>query len=75
VAAHPLSAASGYLGPRRAVVLPGNEPSMTRLCTDLPRTPFSLDLVARLYFRWQVELLFKEWKRYANLHKFNQSHR
>ena len=56
----------------RVVVLPGNEPSMTRLCTNLPRTPFSLDLVSRLYrFRWQVELLFKEWKSYANLHKFN----
>jgi hypothetical protein len=56
----------------RVVVLPGNEPSMTRLCTNLPRTPFSLDLVSRLYrFRWQVELLFKEWKSYANLHKYN----
>jgi hypothetical protein len=56
----------------RVVVLPSNEKSMTRLCTNLPRTPFSLDLVARLYrFRWQIELLFKEWKSYANLHKFD----
>jgi hypothetical protein len=56
----------------RVVVLPGKEKTMTRLCTNLPRTPFSLDLVARLYrFRWQVELLFKEWKSYANLHKFD----
>ena len=56
----------------RVVVLPGNEKTMTRLCTNLPRTPFSLDLVARLYrFRWQIELLFKEWKSYANLHKFD----
>jgi hypothetical protein len=39
----------------RVVVLPGNEPAMTRLCTNLPRTPFSLDLVSRLYrFRWQI---------------------
>jgi hypothetical protein len=45
---------------------------MTRLCTNLPRTPFSLDLVARLYrFRWQIELCFKEWKSYANLHQFD----
>jgi hypothetical protein len=56
----------------RVVVLPGHEKSMTRLCTNLPRTPFSLDLVSRLYrFRWQIELLFKEWKSYANLHKFD----
>ncbi len=56
----------------RVVVLPGSEQSMTRLCTNLPRTPFSLDLVARLYkFRWQIELVFKEWKSYANLHKFD----
>ena len=54
------------------IVLPGNEKTMTRLCTNLPRTPFSLDLVSRLYrFRWQIELLFKEWKSYANLHKFD----
>ena len=45
---------------------------MTRLCTNLPRTPFSLDLIARLYrFRWQIELCFKEWKSYANLHQFD----
>jgi len=56
----------------RVLVLPGNEKTMTRLCTNLPRSPFSLDLVSRLYrFRWQIELLFKEWKSYANLHKFN----
>ena len=56
----------------RVIVLPGNEKTMTRLCTNLPRTPFSLDLVSRLYrFRWQIELLFKEWKSYANLHKFD----
>ena len=56
----------------RVVALPGNEKWMTRLCTNLPRTPFSLDLVARLYrFRWQIELVFKEWKSYANLHKFD----
>jgi hypothetical protein len=58
----------------RVVVVPGrkkSKQSMTRLCTNLPRTPFSLGLVARLYqFRWQLELVFKEWKSYANLHKF-----
>ena len=39
----------------RVVVLPGRDKARTRLCTNLPRTPFSLDLVARLYrFRWQI---------------------
>jgi len=56
----------------RVVVLPGRDQAMTRLCTNLPRTPFSLDLIARLYrFRWQIELCFKEWKSYANLHQFD----
>ena len=45
---------------------------MTRLCTNLPRTPSSVDLVSRLYrFRWQIELCFTEWKSYANLHEFD----
>jgi hypothetical protein len=56
----------------RVVVIPGRDKARTRLCTNLPRTPFSRDLVARLYrFRWQIELCFKEWKSYANLHKFD----
>ena len=56
----------------RVVVLPGRDTAMTRLCTHLPRTPFSLDLVARLSrFRWQIERCFKEWKSYANLHHFD----
>jgi len=56
----------------RVVVLPGRELAMTRLCTNLSRTPFSVDVVARLYrFRWQIELCFKEWKSYANLHQFD----
>ena len=51
-------------------IVPGRDPAMTRLCTNLPRTPFSTALVARLYrFRWQIELCFKEWKSSANLHK------
>ena len=38
----------------------------------LPRAACSATLVARLYrFRWQIELCFKEWKSYANLHKFD----
>ena len=56
----------------RVVALPGREAAMTRLCTNLPRTPFSTGVVARLYrFRWPIELCFKEWKSYANLHHFD----
>ncbi len=56
----------------RVVVVPGRDDGMTRLCTNLPRTPFTAALVGRLYrFRWQIELCFKEWKSYANLHKFD----
>jgi hypothetical protein len=56
----------------RVVLIPGRDTAMTRLCTNLPRSPFSVDVVARLYrFRWQIELCFEEWKSYANLHKFD----
>jgi hypothetical protein len=41
------------------------------LATNLDRTAFSAGAVQSLYrLRWQVELLFKEWKSYANLHAF-----
>lgn len=56
----------------RVVVFPGKERTMTRLATNLSRERFALKLVGKLYrFRWQVELCFKEWKSYANLHKFD----
>jgi hypothetical protein len=56
----------------RVVVLPGRDRTMTRPCTNLPRTPFSADLVARLSrVRWQRDRCFKKWKSYANLHTFN----
>jgi len=41
------------------------------LLTNLEAKEFSLHLVRKLYsLRWQVELLFKEWKSYANVHRF-----
>jgi hypothetical protein len=40
--------------------------------TNLPAKRYHLDLIYRAYkWRWQVELLFKEWKSYANLHAFD----
>jgi len=41
------------------------------LVTNLPRDDFSVEQVCDAYrLRWQVELMFKEWKSYANLHAF-----
>jgi hypothetical protein len=42
------------------------------LLTNLPAKRYPLDMLYRAYkWRWQVELLFKEWKSYANLHAFD----
>jgi len=42
------------------------------LATNLPRNEFPVDVVIQYYrLRWQIELVFKEWKSYANLHKFD----
>lgn len=41
------------------------------LVTNLDRKSFPPDMLMDLYrLRWQVELLFKEWKSYCNLHAF-----
>jgi hypothetical protein len=42
------------------------------LLTNLPAQRYPLDMIYRAYkWRWQGELLFKEWKSYANLHAFD----
>ena len=42
------------------------------LLTNLPRSRYTAKAVEQVYrLRWQIELLFKEWKSYANLHAFN----
>ena len=42
------------------------------LVTNLPRSRYAAEQVAQAYrLRWQIELLFKEWKSYANLHAFD----
>jgi len=44
------------------------------LLTNLPRDAFSMEHVMDAYrLRWQIELLFKEWKSYCNLHAFATS--
>jgi len=40
--------------------------------TNLPPKRYPLEGICRAYkWRWQVELLLKEWKSYANLHAFD----
>jgi hypothetical protein len=40
--------------------------------TNLPSKRYPLEVICRAYkWRWQVELLLKEWKSYANVHAFD----
>jgi Transposase DDE domain len=42
------------------------------LLTNLPQGRYTISMICLGYkLRWQVELLFKEWKSYTNLHKFD----
>lgn len=42
------------------------------IATNLDRTLFTVEQVSDGYrLRWQIELLFKEWKSHANLHAFD----
>jgi len=46
--------------------------SFDYLLTNLPKSRYDINMICLGYkLRWQVELLFKEWKSYANLHKFD----
>ena len=48
------------------------EEQYTLLVTNLSRDRFTAEAVGQVYrLRWQVELMFKEWKSYANLHAFD----
>src|SRR5687768_16284877 len=42
------------------------------LLTNLPQDRYTLRMICLGYkLRWQVELLFKEWKSYTNVHQFD----
>jgi hypothetical protein len=46
--------------------------SVCYFLTNLPSPSYPLEVICRAYkWRWQVELLCKEWKSYANLHAFD----
>jgi IS4 transposase len=49
-----------------------NEKTFVYLHTNLERTEFSAREIGQLYrLRWQIELLFKECKSHANLHRYD----
>ena len=55
----------------RVVAYPKAKGRHTFLLTNLPRAAFSAEQVGLAYrLRWQVELLFREWKSHANLRRF-----
>lgn len=57
---------------KRKMKKPAKRDEWVRLCTNLSASDFRPDLIGQLYrFRWQIELVFKEWKSYANLHRFD----
>ena len=44
------------------------------LVTNVPRRVLTARQIAEVYrLRWQIELVFKEWKSYANLHAFTSA--
>ena len=66
--------AQGPLACRLVVSYHSKRREFRYLLTNLPRRVYSAEKVALAYrLRWQIELLFKEWKSYANLHAFDTS--
>ncbi len=60
-----------FLRLRMVLVWKAHTKQFMVLLTNVPRRVLSARQVAEVYrLRWQVELLFKEWKSYANLHEF-----
>jgi hypothetical protein len=60
----------------RVVVRRSQEDGNTRLCTNLSPEEFHGQDVGQLYrLRWQIELLFKEWKSYTNLTSFKSTNK
>ena len=51
---------------------PADKSEPTLWATTSPRDSFLAEAIMKLYrLRWQIELLFKEWKSYCSLGKFN----
>ena len=59
-------------GYRMIASWPKDKEQPTYWVTNLPRSEYSSSNIIKLYgLRWQIEILFKEWKSYCNLRKFN----
>lgn len=59
---------------RMVLIWKRREPDYTVLVTNVPRGVLTARQVAEVYrLRWQIELVFKEWKSYANLHAFTSA--
>jgi IS4 transposase len=57
---------------RQIVSWKPEEKCFNYLLTNLPKDRYPISIICLGYkLRWQVELLFKEWKSYTNLHKFD----
>ena len=64
----------GVLEARLIVSRLRKDKTLGYLLTNLPRDAFSVaDVVDAYRLRWQIELMFKEWKSHANLHAFDTS--
>jgi len=56
---------------RMVLVWNPSKKQYTVLITNVPRRLLTARQLAETYrLRWQIELIFKEWKSYANLHEF-----
>jgi hypothetical protein len=64
----------GMLAARLIVSRAPEGKTLRYLVTNLERTCFTAEDIMEAYrLRWQIELLFKEWKSHANLHAFDTS--
>ena len=62
------------LGLRMIVIWLRHRQEYTVLVTNVPRRVLTARQVGEVYrLRWQIELVFKEWKSYANLHDFSSA--
>jgi hypothetical protein len=66
--------AGGTLQLRLVLIWVASKKQYTMLVTNVPRSTLSAGQAAAVYrLRWQIELMFKEWKSHCNLHEFDSA--